>query len=173
MSLKDEAQLSVDLSKWKCTPGLFRNPLSGSHLFQQTSGSRGARTTICVDLAKMKGDAAHRKLALQLRNDSHKQVAIWMMPASSDLKLLLIFCCMVSTNSMVCERCGSSTSISSMASENSIFAFRMHIWGITFTQTCICSTPRSPSRRPLDGRDAQNWRHSLFKYLCKFCCGVV
>ena len=80
--------------KMEVHPGLFRNPLSGSHLFQQTSGSRGARTTVYVDLAKMKGDAAHRRLALQPRNDGHKQVAIWMMPSSSDLKILLIYCSM-------------------------------------------------------------------------------
>lgn len=44
--------------KMEVHPGLFRNPFSASHLFAQTSGSRGARTTIYVDLVKMRGDAA-------------------------------------------------------------------------------------------------------------------
>jgi hypothetical protein len=80
--------------KMEVHPGLFRNPLSSSHLFAQTSGSRGAPTTVYVDLAKMKGDAAHRRLALQPRSDGQRQVAVWQGPEGPDLKLLLIFSCM-------------------------------------------------------------------------------
>lgn len=78
--------------KMEIDPALFRNPLSASHLIVQTSGSRGRRIIVPVDLAKVRDDASVYHLALRAWGDSGNSTAICMGPGGADLRIMLILC---------------------------------------------------------------------------------
>jgi hypothetical protein len=64
-------------------PAGLRNPLSKSHLLRQSSGSRGERTTIAVDLEHVRDCAIDTCLAFEARGSQGWRHAFWTVPGSS------------------------------------------------------------------------------------------
>jgi hypothetical protein len=71
--VRGRARIAVD-------PGLLGNPLSRVHLPAQTSGSRGARTRVGIDLLGLRDEAIDTALVHAARGGRGWQNAIWGVP---------------------------------------------------------------------------------------------
>jgi hypothetical protein len=67
------------------TPQAFRNPLSRSHLWGATSGSRGGRSTIAMNLRSIRDRAVDMYLVLDARGGAAWRTAVWGAPGLGPL----------------------------------------------------------------------------------------
>jgi hypothetical protein len=72
-------------------PAQLRNPGSRLHLTGQTSGSRGRRTAVPLDLAVVRAWAVNRCLALAARGGLGWRQAAWYVPGGDALAWLLVY----------------------------------------------------------------------------------
>ncbi|MBI3998030.1 MAG: hypothetical protein HY355_03275 [Armatimonadetes bacterium] len=71
------------------SPDRLRNPRASVHVTAQTSGSRGAVTAVGIDLANMRDEAVDLGLYLDARGGTRWVHALWSVPGSSAVRLLL------------------------------------------------------------------------------------
>jgi hypothetical protein len=72
-------------------PDQFRNPLSAPHVLAQSSGSRGRRTPVGIDLADVRHQAVNFGLLLEALGDRGWLHAVWGVPGSAAIRNLLLF----------------------------------------------------------------------------------
>jgi hypothetical protein len=70
-------------------PDMLRNPLAARHVPVATSGSRGARTTILMDLAFVRDHGVNVCLAVDAAGGSNWVKAVWEVPGGSALYRML------------------------------------------------------------------------------------
>lgn len=81
-ALRGSASIAVE-------PWQLRTPGSSAHLVGQTSGSRGARTRVPIDLAAVRDHAVNQYLAHHARGSSQWEHANWAVPGSTSVSSLL------------------------------------------------------------------------------------
>lgn len=64
-------------------PGALRNPEVAAHVVGESSGSRGPRTPVAMDLSWVADEAANRSLTLQARGPGPWQLAYWDVPGGT------------------------------------------------------------------------------------------
>jgi hypothetical protein len=69
-------------------PGDLRNPTSTAHVIGQSSGSRGPRTPVSIDLEWVADEAVNRGLTLRARGEGPWRVAYWDVPGGTLYPLL-------------------------------------------------------------------------------------
>ena len=80
--------------KLEVAPSDLRNPLSKTHLLRRSSGSRGERTTVAVDLEHVRDCAVDTCLTFAARGDYRAwRHAFWTVPGSSAIVQLLHLGC--------------------------------------------------------------------------------
>jgi hypothetical protein len=84
VAVRGSAKLSVD-------PSGLCNPASNVHLTAQTSGSRGARTPVPVDLAVIRQWAVNKCLVLAARGGLGWLQAAWYVPGGDAVAYLLLY----------------------------------------------------------------------------------
>jgi hypothetical protein len=72
-------------------PGSLCNPRSNVHLTAQTSGSRGGRTPVPVDLAIVRQWAVNKCLVLEARDGLEWLQAAWYVPGGDAIAYLLLY----------------------------------------------------------------------------------
>jgi hypothetical protein len=70
-------------------PTSLANPLAASHLVYRTSGSRGAGTTVSVDVRHFRDRAVNARLALDGRGGADWRHALWVVPGGAAIVVLL------------------------------------------------------------------------------------
>lgn len=70
-------------------PTRLRNPNAALHLFTQTSGSRGARTRVPIDIAHIRDRAVNFCLHLDASGGARWSYALWGVPGGSRINRLL------------------------------------------------------------------------------------
>ncbi len=70
-------------------PGQFRNPLSAVHVLSESSGSRGPRTTVGMDLAFVRDHAADVAVFLDARGGYPWSQALWGVPGGFAIRVIL------------------------------------------------------------------------------------
>jgi hypothetical protein len=70
-------------------PAALSNPLASRHLLGQSSGSRGARTPVPNSLEWIHERGVDTRLALEARGGAGWQHAIWMVPGSTAVTMIL------------------------------------------------------------------------------------
>lgn len=74
--------------------GGLRNPGVDAHLVTQSSGSRGSRTLVVMDLASIRDQAIDHRLYLEARGDAGSVHAEWGIPGGASMgQLLRLACC--------------------------------------------------------------------------------
>jgi hypothetical protein len=72
-------------------PGRFVNPEAVVHVLGHSSGSRGPRTAVPLDLAWVRDHAMSRRLVLEARGGLGWRHAVWGAPGGSELVIVLRF----------------------------------------------------------------------------------
>jgi hypothetical protein len=72
-------------------PGRLRNPTATPHFITQSSGTRGPRTPIAVDLASIRDQAVDLRLSLEASGITRFAHAVWGVPGGAALGQLLRF----------------------------------------------------------------------------------
>ena len=72
-------------------PGHLVNPLAVVHVLGHSSGSRGPRTVVPLDLAWVRDHAMSRRLVLEARGALGWRHAVWGAPGGSELVIVLRF----------------------------------------------------------------------------------
>ena len=72
-------------------PSTLANPLAGAHIRSQTSGSRGGRTPVAVDVGHIGDRLVDFALILHARGGTQWQNALWSVPGGAALINLLLF----------------------------------------------------------------------------------
>jgi hypothetical protein len=67
------------------------NPLTRAHVVGQTTGSRGARTTVPIDLAWIRDEAVNECLDADARGGRSWAHGRWMIPGGGNLVFMLLF----------------------------------------------------------------------------------
>jgi hypothetical protein len=83
-AVRGSARLVVD-------PARLRNPGSSVHLTQQTSGSRGRRSPVPVDLAVFRQRAVNRCLMIDARGGGDWLHAAWYVPGGDAVSFQLVY----------------------------------------------------------------------------------
>ena len=83
-AIRGSATIAVD-------PGRLRNPGATVHALAQSSGSRGPRTQVPLDLASNWDHAINRRLSLDARNAIGWRHAIWGVPGGGEMVIVLRF----------------------------------------------------------------------------------
>jgi hypothetical protein len=81
--LRGSATLAID-------PTRLRNPDSAFHLLGQSSGSRGTRTVVPVDLAAIRDWAINYRLFLDAYGATNWRHAVWAVPGGTTMIILLL-----------------------------------------------------------------------------------
>src|SRR5205823_8478058 len=74
-------------------PARLRNPGSNVHLRQRTSGSRGRRSPVPLDLAVLRERAVNRGLMIAARGGGDWLHAIWFVPGDDALAFQVHYSC--------------------------------------------------------------------------------
>jgi len=72
-------------------PGYLVNPMAVVHVLGHSSGSRGPRTVVPLDLAWVRDHAMRRRLVLEARNGIRWRHAVWGAPGGSEMVIVLRF----------------------------------------------------------------------------------
>ena len=70
-------------------PAQLRNPLSSVHVRSESSGSRGPRTSVGMDLAYVRDQAANVAVFLGIRRGLEWRQALWSVPGGYAMRVLL------------------------------------------------------------------------------------
>lgn len=74
-------------------PARLRNPTATGHLAGYSTGSRGVRTPVRLDLAHVRDQAADLCLDIEARGDTRSTHAVWGVPGAWTMSLLLRLAC--------------------------------------------------------------------------------